>query len=60
MLFVACGRIRPVHVAVMPEIRSGNETLEAEQEQIDQAHQEAEESPPDVDARMSEMASTNS
>ena len=49
------GRIHPVHVPVTPEIRSEIEALEAEQEQINQAHQEAEEYPPDVDARMSEI-----
>jgi ParB family transcriptional regulator, chromosome partitioning protein len=49
------GRIHPVHVPVTPEIRSEIETLEAEQEQINQAHQHAEEYPPDVDARMSEI-----
>ena len=49
------GRIHPVHVPVTPEIRSEIVALEAEQEQINQAHQEAEEYPPDVDARMSEI-----
>ena len=49
------GRIHPVHVPATPEIRSEIEALEAEQEQINQAHQEAEEYPPDVDARMSEI-----
>jgi ParB family chromosome partitioning protein len=38
-----------------PEIRSEIEAREAEQEQINQAHQEAEEYPPDVDVRMSEI-----
>ena len=49
------GRIHPVHEPVTPEIRSEIEALEAEHEQINQAHQEAEEYPPDVDARMSEI-----
>ena len=38
-----------------PEIRSEIETLQAEQEQINQAHQDAEEYPPDVDERMAEI-----
>jgi hypothetical protein len=39
-------------MAETPEIRSEIEALEAEQEQINQAHQDAEEYPEDVDARM--------
>jgi hypothetical protein len=49
------GRIYPVHMPVSPEIRSEIEALQAEQEQISQAHQDAEEYPPDVDERMDEI-----
>jgi ParB family chromosome partitioning protein len=49
------GRIYPVHVSETPEIRSEIEALEAEQEQINQAHQDAEEYPPEVDKRMAEI-----
>ena len=49
------GRIYPVHVPETPEIRIEIEALEAEQEQINQAHQDAEEFPKDVEARMSEF-----
>jgi ParB family transcriptional regulator, chromosome partitioning protein len=45
-------RIYQVHMPVSPEIRSD---IEAEQEQISQAHQDAEEYPPDVDKRMAEI-----
>jgi ParB family chromosome partitioning protein len=48
-------RIYPVHMPVSPEIRSEIEALQAEQEQISQAHQDAEEYPPDVDERMAEI-----
>src|SRR5271166_6429231 len=49
------GRIYQVHMPVSPEIRSEIEALQAEQEQISQAHQDAEEYPPDVDKRMAEI-----
>jgi ParB family transcriptional regulator, chromosome partitioning protein len=49
------GRIYPAHVPVTPEIRTEIEALEAEQAQIEEAHQDAEEYPPDVEARMAEI-----
>ena len=47
------GRIYPVYVPVAQEVPSEIEALQAEQEKIEEAHQDAEEYPPDVEARMS-------
>ena len=49
------GRIYPAYVTVNEEIQSKIDALQAEQEQISQAHQDAEEYPPDVDERMAEI-----
>lgn len=48
-------RIRPVYLPFADENRIDIEALQAEQEQIENAHSEAEEYPPEVDARMSEI-----
>jgi ParB family chromosome partitioning protein len=48
-------RIRSVYVPMAPEIRLEIEALQDEQEQIEDAHQDAEAYPPEVDKRMSEI-----
>lgn len=48
-------RIRPIYAPVTDENRIDIEALQAEQEQIENAHPEAEEYPPEVEARISEI-----
>ena len=50
-------RIRPLYLPVTDEGRIDIEALQAEQEQIENAHPEAEEYPPEVEARMAEIES---
>jgi ParB family transcriptional regulator, chromosome partitioning protein len=54
-LFAKFGRIYPVLAPATPEIRAEIEALEAEQEQINYAHEDAREYPPQVEERMSEI-----
>ncbi len=49
------GRIHSVQVPISEEIRSKIEALQAEQEQIENAHSDAAEYPPDIDERMAEI-----
>jgi ParB family chromosome partitioning protein len=50
-------RLRTVYVPMSDEIRLEIEALQTEQEQIEGAHSDAEEYPPDVDQRMAEIES---
>jgi ParB family transcriptional regulator, chromosome partitioning protein len=51
------GRIHSVYVPLTEEIRSAIQALQTEQEEIESAHADAEEYPPDVDQRMAEIES---
>jgi ParB family transcriptional regulator, chromosome partitioning protein len=50
-------RLRTVYIPMSDEIRLEIEALQTEQEEIESAHAEAEEYPPDVDQRMAEIES---